>query len=65
MEHCISDHALLCLKESEQNPTNISQFKFLNIVMEGFLEVVLGYWRIPMIEGAMYFLWKKLQRLQP
>lgn len=33
--------------------------------MKGFLQVVSNNQGIPLIERAMYVVWKKLQRLQP
>ncbi|XP_058783198.1 uncharacterized protein LOC131657862 [Vicia villosa] len=67
MEAGISDHSLLCLKQSINSKPKRSYFKFTNAVtdIEGFKEDVATSWNEPIDGGAMFCLWKKLLRLQP
>lgn len=63
----VSDHAMLMLREKEQNQFRTRHFKFINniIDLDNLQAVVLESRSIPLQGRPMFVVWKKIQRLQP
>lgn len=63
----VSDHAMLMLREKEQNQVRTTHFKFINSIaeLENFHDVVWKSWSIPLQGRPNFVVWKKLQSLQP
>jgi hypothetical protein len=62
----VSDHSLLCLRDSEPREARSTNFKFTNSVIHiaGYHDVVNHSWRKPLPGRPMAVLWFKLMRLQ-